>query len=167
MFNFNKEKDMEKNVINNNEVVDMNEIIRIQKEYELYIDGTPLVDCNMTVGEYWDIHGGGDDGYDWNGKAQELNLSFNDKLYYLFDISGCCVLDIKKYDEEDYEEGYIVNKENIGRIAIQGFNGWFEWYDEDYLLRDAILDYILEMEECVNDNPDWIESCQEWVEDEE
>ena len=41
MFNFNKEKDMENNVINNNEVVDMNEIIRIQKEYELYIDGTP------------------------------------------------------------------------------------------------------------------------------
>ena len=165
MFNFNKEEDMENNVINNNEVVDMNEIIRIQKEYELYIDGTPLVNCNMTVGEYWDSYGGGDDGYDWNGKAQELNLSFNYKLDYLFDISDCSVLDIKKYDEEDYEEGYI-DKEDIGRIAIKGFNGW---YDEDYLLRDAILDYILEMEDCVKNYPNWIEYCQEWdeVKDEE
>lgn len=148
------------------EVYDVETIKRVQNDYELMVCHELLENCIITVGEYWDSYGGGDDGYDWNCKAQELNLSCNYKLDYLFDISNCSVLDIKKYDEEDYEEGYI-DKEDIGRIAIKGFNGWFGWYDEDCLLRDAILDYILEMEDCVKNCPSWIEYCQEWDEDEE
>ena len=41
-------------MVNEKEMVDMNEIIRIQKEYDVRIFNTPLVDFNMTLGEYWD-----------------------------------------------------------------------------------------------------------------
>lgn len=173
MFNFNKEKDMEKNVINNNEVVDMNDIIRIQKEYELYIDETPLVDCNMTVGEYWDRYGGGYDGYGPLEKDIEIDFTHNDKYIYLMEASCCNGIDMRKYDEEFYEYdckcGYRLDwhgvdvKNYIGKIVLLTSVGWFEYYDENYLLRDAICEIVEDMENCAGD--EWREEyCEEYDE---
>ena len=165
MFNLNKEKDMENSVINNNEVVDMKDIIRIQKEYELYIDETPLVDCNMTVGEYWDRYGGGYDGYGPLEKDIEIDLTWNDKYTYLMEASCCDGIDMRKYDEEFYEYdcecGYRFNrygedvKKHIGKIILLTSVGWFEYYDENCLLRDAICEIIEDMESNAGD--EWYE----------
>ena len=163
MFNFNKEKDMENNVINNNEVVDMNEIIRIQKEYELDIDGIPLVDFNMTVGEYWDRYGGDEYGYGPLEKDFEIELCGNSKFRFMEQISGCTTIDIRKYDDEWYKEGEC-EKEDIGQIAIVADDGWYEKYEDNYPLRDALCEIILDAESLLPDDwdKDYYEGWDEW-----
>lgn len=153
---------MENNMVNEKEMVDMNEIIRIQKEYDVRIFNTPLVDFNMTLGEYWDRFrfGNPNDEYcDLMDKREEIHIFYNEKLSYLIELNDGFGFDIVKCEsekeyEEEMEDGYMCDEKfDIGKVAILGSICWYEWYDSEYLLRDAIAEFILEMENSVKD--DW------------
>ena len=78
----------------------------------------------------------------YGGDSCEIDIVGNSKWERLLEKTECEYIDIAMYEYEydDCEEEYD------DAITLKGENGWYESYDKDMLLRDALEDFITNLE---------------------
>lgn len=111
-----------------------NDIKKIEKKYDLLINGMPISSIEDTLIEYWMNNIG-----NYGGESFEIDIVGNRKWERLLEDTECEYIDIAKYEYEEYED---CDEEYNDEIHLKGENGWYESYDKDMLLRDALVDFI-------------------------
>lgn len=120
-----------------------NDIKKIEKKYDLLINGMPISSIEDTLIEYWTNNIG-----NYGGESFEIDIVGNRKWERLLEVTECEYIDIAMYESEEYgdeeyeddcEEGYD------DAITLKGESGWYESYDKDMLLRDALVDFIINL----------------------
>ena len=115
-----------------------NDIKKIEKKYDLLIHGMPISSIEDTLIAYWTNNIG-----NYGGESFEIDIVGNRKQERLLEVTECEYIDIAMSEYEEYEddceEGYD------DEITLRGESGWYESYDKDMLLRDALLDFIINL----------------------
>ena len=119
-----------------------NKIKRIEKKYDLMVNGMPISNIEDTLIEYWNNNMS-----NYGGESFEIDIVGNSKWERLLEKTECEYIDIAmygyEYDEEEYDD---CEEEYDDAITLKGENGWYESYDKDMLLRDALEDFITNLE---------------------
>ena len=121
-----------------------NKIKRIEKKYDLKVNGMPISNIEDTLIEYWHNNMS-----NYGGESFEIDIVGNRKWKRLLEVTECEYIDIANYEYDDYnDEEYEDDCEEGSDVAItlKGEGGWYESYDKDMLLRDALEDFITNLE---------------------
>lgn len=114
------------------------DIKKIEKKYDLLINGMPISSIEDTLIEYWTNNIG-----NYGGESFEIDIVGNRKWERLLEDTECEYIDIANYDDEEYEDDCEEGDDDA--ITLKGENGWYESYDKDMLLRDALVDFIINL----------------------
>ena len=118
-----------------------NNIKRIEKKYDLMVNGMPISNIEDTLIEYWSNNMS----Y-YGGESFEIDIVGNSKWERLLGKTECEYIDIAmygcEYDDDEYDD---CEEEYDDAITLKGENGWYETYDKDMLLRDALVDFIINL----------------------
>lgn len=118
-----------------------NKIKRIEKKYDLMVNGMPISNIEDTLIEYWNNNMS-----NYGGESFEIDIVGNSKWERLLEKTECEYIDIAmygyEYDDEEYDD---CEEEYDDAITLKGESGWYESYDKDMLLRDALVDFIINL----------------------
>lgn len=121
-----------------------NKIKRIEKKYDLMVNGMPISNIEDTLIEYWTNNIG-----NYGGESFEIDIVGNRKWERLLEVTECEYIDIANYEYDDYNDEEYEDDCEEGAddtITLKGENGWYESYDKNMLLRDALEDFITNLE---------------------
>ena len=120
-----------------------NDIKKIEKKYDLLINGMPISSIEDTLIKYWANNIG-----NYGGESFEIDIVGNRKWERLLEVTECEYIDIANYEYDDYDDEEYEDDCEEGyddAITLKGESGWYESYDKDMLLRDALVDFIINL----------------------
>ena len=115
-----------------------NKIKRIEKKYDLMVNGMPISSIEDTLIEYWTNNIG-----NYGGESFEIEIVGNRKWERLLEVTECEYIDIAMSEYGEYEDDCEEGSDDA--ITLKGESGWYESYDKDMLLRDALVDFIINL----------------------